>query len=63
MSEGVSDNEPKRVHPGTIAIDFLRRAPQTVIGLPAIAGYTSGRSIGWILLAASVLGAVMLAIT
>lgn len=63
MSEGVSDNEPKRVHPGTIAIDFLRRAPQTVIGLPAIAGYTSGRSIGWILLAAAVLGAVMLAIT
>ncbi|WP_125958810.1 PH domain-containing protein [Sphingomonas koreensis] len=59
----MSDNEPKRVHPGTIAIDFLRRAPQTVIGLPAIAGYTSGRSIGWILLAASVLGAVMLAIT
>jgi putative membrane protein len=63
VSEGVSDNEPKRVHPGTIAIDFLRRAPQTVIGLPAIAGYTSGRSIGWILLAAAVLGAVMLAIT
>lgn len=54
---------PKRVHPGTIAIDFLRRAPQTVIGLPAIAGYTSGRSIGWILLAAAVLGAVMLVVT
>jgi putative membrane protein len=57
------DNGPKRVHPGTIAIDFLRRAPQTVIGLPAIAGYTSGRSIGWILLAAAVLGAVMLVVT
>lgn len=57
------DHGPKRVHPGTIAIDFLRRAPQTVIGLPAIAGYTSGRSIGWILLAAAVLGAVMLVIT
>ncbi|HEY0623827.1 PH domain-containing protein [Sphingomonas sp.] len=63
MSEGVADREPKRVHPGTIAIDFLRRAPQTVIGLPAIAGYTSGRSIGWILLAAAVLGAVMLVFT
>ena len=57
------DHEPKRVHPGTIAIDFLRRAPQTVIGLPAIAGYTSGRSIGWILLAAAVLGVVMLVFT
>ena len=57
------DHGPRRVHPGTIAIDFLRRAPQTVIGLPAIAGYTSGRSIGWILLAAAVLGIVMLLIT
>jgi putative membrane protein len=57
------DHAPRRVHPGTIAIDFLRRAPQTVIGLPAIAGWTSGRSIGWILLAAAVLGVVMLVIT
>lgn len=66
MTEAVSepvDHGPKRVHPGTIAIDFLRRAPQTVIGLPAIAGYTSGRSIGWILLAAGVIGAVMLVVT
>lgn len=66
MSEGGSepgDQGPKRVHPGTIAIDFLRRAPQTVIGLPAIAGYTSGRSIGWILLAAAALGIMMLVIT
>jgi len=62
VSESV-DHGPKRVHPGTIAIDFLRRAPQTVIGLPAIAGYTSGRSIGWILLAAGVIGAVMLVVT
>lgn len=66
MSEAGSeaaDHGPKRVHPGTIAIDFLRRAPQTVIGLPAIAGYTSGRGIGWILLAAAVLGVVMLVVT
>lgn len=59
----MSDGEPKRVHPGTIAIDFLRRAPQTVIGLPAIAGYTSGRGIGWILLAAAGVGLVMLLFT
>lgn len=62
MSER-ADYQPKRVHPGTIAIDFLRRAPQTVIGLPAIAGWTSGRGIGWILLAAAVLGGVMLVFT
>ncbi|WP_423602076.1 PH domain-containing protein [Sphingomonas sp. MS122] len=67
MSEGASDrvgdHGPKRVHPGSIAIDFLRRAPQTVIGLPAIAGWSSGRGIGWILLAAAVVGAVMLFFT
>lgn len=71
MSDGVNDSVndpagehgPRRVHPGTIGLDFLRRAPQTVIGLPAIAGYTSGRGIGWILLAAGVVGAVMLAFT
>lgn len=54
---------PKRVHPGTVAIDFLRRAPQTVIGLPAIAGWSSGRGIGWILLAVAVVGAVVLFFT
>ena len=59
----MTDREPRRVHPGTIGIDFLRRAPQTVIGLPAIAGWSSGRSIGWILLAAAVLGLVMLFFT
>lgn len=53
----------RRVHPGTIGLDFLRRAPQTVIGLPAIAGWTSGRGIGWILLAAAVVGVVMLFFT
>lgn len=66
MSDDLNEPEehgPKRVHPGTIAIDFLRRAPQTVIGIPAIAGYTSGRSIGWILLAAAALGIVMLVVT
>ncbi|MCW4463619.1 PH domain-containing protein [Sphingomonas sp. BT-65] len=63
MSDSVTDHGPKRVHPGSIAIDFLRRAPQTVIGLPAIAGWTSGRGIGWILLAAVVVGAVMLFFT
>ncbi len=63
QASDVEDRGPRRVHPGTIAIDFLRRAPQTVIGLPAIAGWTSGRSIGWILLAAALLGVGMLVFT
>lgn len=57
---GVSGHGPRRVHPATIGLDFLRRAPQTVIGLPAIAGWSAGRGIGWILLAAAAVGAVTL---
>ncbi|WP_343519001.1 PH domain-containing protein [Sphingomonas sp.] len=64
MSDGANaEIGARRVHPGTIAIDFLRRAPQTVIGLPAIAGWSSGRGLGWILLAAAVVGAMTLFFT
>lgn len=57
------DPGPKRVHPGTIGIWFLRRAPQNVIGLPAIIGFTSGRGFGWALLAAAAIGLVVLFFT
>ncbi|UUX98844.1 PH domain-containing protein [Sphingomonas sp. J315] len=66
MSEGVAepetleDHEPRRVHPGTIGIWFLKKAPQNVVGLPAIIGITSGRGLGWIALAALVVGAASL---
>ncbi len=62
----VTDEEAypaKRVHPGSIAIGFLRKAPQNVIGLPALFAFTSGRGIGWILLAAAGVGLAVLFFT
>ncbi|MEG3180485.1 PH domain-containing protein [Sphingomonas sp. LT1P40] len=53
----------RRVHPGSIAIGFLRKAPQNVLGLPALFAFTSGRGIGWILLAAAVVAVIVLFFT
>lgn len=50
--EDVEDHGPRRVHPLTVVIWFLKKAPQNVLGLPAIIGITSGRGLGWIALAA-----------
>lgn len=59
--DGVPEEEaPRRVHPGTIGLWFLKKAPQNVLGLPAIIGVSSGRGLRWILLAAAVIGAAML---
>lgn len=69
MSEGASEDvkqgegaedAPRRVHPGTIGIWFLKKAPQNVVGLPALIGFTSGRGFGWILLAGAVVGVLSL---
>lgn len=60
MSEELEDHGPRRVHPLTILIWFLKKAPQNVLGLPAIIGVTSGRGLGWIALAAVVVGAASL---
>ncbi len=60
MSEEAEDHGPRRVHPLTILIWFLKKAPQNVLGLPAIIGVTSGRGLGWIALAAVVVGAASL---
>ncbi|QDX24676.1 PH domain-containing protein [Sphingomonas suaedae] len=60
LPEELGDDEPRRVHPLTILIWFLKKAPQNVVGLPAIIGFTSGRGFGWILLAAGVVGALSL---
>lgn len=57
----VEAGEPKRVHPGTIAIGFLRKAPQNVLALPVFAGWMSGRGLGWALLIAVVVSAISLA--
>lgn len=50
--EDLEDHGPRRVHPLTVVIWFLKKAPQNVLGLPAIIGITSGRGLGWIALAA-----------
>lgn len=50
----------KRLHPGTIAVRFLKDAPQTLIGLPAVLALMS--DVGWgligllVLLSVTVLG-------
>lgn len=60
VTEALEHHEPRRVHPLTILIWFLKKAPQNVVGLPAIIGVTSGRGLGWIALAAVVVGAASL---
>lgn len=60
MSDAAEDHGPRRVHPLTVVIWFLKKAPQNVLGLPALIGITSGRGLGWILLAAVVVGAISL---
>lgn len=60
MSEELEDHEPRRVHPLTVVIWFLKKAPQNVLGLPAIIGITSGRGLGWIALAAVGIGVASL---
>lgn len=60
VSEELEDHGPRRVHPLTVVIWFLKKAPQNVVGLPAIIGVTSGRGLGWIALAAVGIGVVSL---
>ncbi|MDK2766543.1 MAG: PH domain-containing protein [Sphingomonas sp.] len=60
MSEEAEDHGPRRVHPLTVVIWFLKKAPQNVVGLPAIIGVTSGRGLGWIALAAVGIGVASL---
>jgi len=58
--EDLEDHGPRRVHPLTVVIWFLKMAPQNVLGLPAIIGITSGRGLGWIALAAVGIGVASL---
>jgi putative membrane protein len=59
----VDDGSPRRVHPGTIAIGFLRKAPQNLLALPVFAGWMSGRGLGWALVIAAVAGSLALFFT
>lgn len=60
LPDDLGDHEPRRVHPLTVVIWFLKKAPQNVLGLPAIIGITSGRGLGWIALAAVGIGVASL---
>lgn len=65
VNEAVSDGPaagagPRRVHPGSILIGFLKKAPQNVLALPVFAGWMSGRGLLWALLAVPVVAAVVL---
>ncbi|MFN2259343.1 MAG: PH domain-containing protein, partial [Parasphingopyxis sp.] len=43
---------PRRLHPATLAIRFLERLPQFVLGLPAIAYFSTDLDFGMLLLIA-----------
>lgn len=55
MAETVAD---RRLHPATLFIRFIRRAPEFVLGLPALIGLTSDAGMRRILLIAAI-GAVV----
>jgi putative membrane protein len=48
----------RRLHPATLFIRFLKKAPQFVLGLPAVIGFSSKAGIGYILLIAAAGAAV-----
>lgn len=54
--EAVAD---RRLHPGTIAIRFIKDAPQTLIGLPAAFAFISESGLERILLAVLAAGAIL----
>ena len=58
MSDIVAD---RRVHPGTIAIRFLKAAPRTVLAVPAIIAIGSDRGmIGGLAIAAGLSGLALI---
>jgi putative membrane protein len=42
----------RRLHPATLFMRFLKKAPQFVLGLPAVIGFSSRQGIGFVLLIA-----------
>ena len=40
---------PRRLHPGTILLAGLTRAPSTILGLPAFFAFVSNRGLPWVL--------------
>jgi putative membrane protein len=52
----------RRLHPATIALRFVKEAPQTILALPAGLAFTSRSGLGGALLLAAGLAAVLLAV-
>lgn len=59
----MNDEAPRRLHPNSILIGWLRSAPSTIIGLPAFFGVVSSRGLPWILSAIAVMALVGLFFT
>ncbi|HET9638021.1 MAG TPA: PH domain-containing protein [Allosphingosinicella sp.] len=57
MSEGAD----RRLHPGTIALRFIKEAPQTILALPAAMAFSSRAGLTGALYLAAGLGVVLLA--
>ncbi|MGA9581872.1 MAG: PH domain-containing protein [Allosphingosinicella sp.] len=57
----MSGGADRRLHPGTIALRFLKEAPQTLLALPAALAFSSRMDLSGALYLAAGLGAVLLA--
>jgi putative membrane protein len=58
----VSDGADRRLHPATIALGFVKEAPQTILALPAGLAFASRSGLGGALLIAAALAALLLAV-
>ncbi|MGZ8284516.1 MAG: PH domain-containing protein [Allosphingosinicella sp.] len=58
----MSDGADRRLHPATIALRFLKEAPQTLVALPAALAFSSKLGLSGALYLAAGLGIVLLAV-
>ncbi|HEX8513362.1 MAG TPA: PH domain-containing protein [Allosphingosinicella sp.] len=56
----MSDGADRRLHPGTIALRFIKEAPQTILALPAALAFSSRSGLTGALYLAAGLGVVLL---
>jgi putative membrane protein len=58
----MSDGADRRLHPGTIALRFIKEAPQTILALPAALAFSSRSGLTGALYLAAGLGVALLAV-
>ncbi|HYW17626.1 MAG TPA: PH domain-containing protein [Allosphingosinicella sp.] len=58
----MSDGADRRLHPGTIALRFIKEAPQTLLALPAALAFSSKMDLSGALYLAAGLGIALLAV-